>query len=163
MRPTLIFIGGPPGVGKTSVAKELCLRLLNSVWIEGDDLWRMNPFILNERTIDMVERNIACLLRSFLRSGFSYIVLTWVLHRNEIVRSLLDRIKDHDFDFHHYTLMCAEDTLMARLAKDIDRTTDPDLALRRLDQAREVTSSHIDTCGKRPEEIATSLYTLLTE
>ena len=163
MKPTLIFIGGPPGVGKTSVAKELCLRLRNSIWIEGDDLWRMNPLTVNKRTIHMFKRNIACLLRSFLESGFSYIVFTWVLHRDEIVRSLFDCIKDHDFEFHHYTLMCDEDTLMVRLAKDTGRTTDPDLALHRLDQVRQVTSSHIDTCGRRPEEIAESLYTLLTE
>ena len=163
MKSTLIFIGGPPGVGKTSVAKELCLRLRNSAWIEGDDLWRMNPFTVDERTIRMVERNIDCVLRSFLETGFSYIVLTWVLHRNEIARSLLDRIRDHDFDFHHYTLLCDEDTLMARLAKDTDRTTDPDLALNRLDQARRVTSTHIDTSGKSPEEIATWLYSLLAE
>jgi broad-specificity NMP kinase len=163
MKPKLIFIGGPPGVGKTSVAKELYLRLRNSVWIEGDDLWRMNPFTVDERIIRMVERNISCVLHSFLETGFSYIVLTWVLHRNEIEQSLLDRISNYDFDFHHFTLLCDEDTLMARLAKDADRTTNQDLALNRLEQARQVTSNHIDTCGKCPEEIATWLYSLLAE
>jgi broad-specificity NMP kinase len=163
MKPKLIFIGGPPGVGKTSVANELCLRLRNSVWIEGDDLWRMNPFTVNERTVLMVERNVGCVLRSFLETGFSYIVLTWVLHRNEIIQSLLDHISSHEFDFHHFTLICDEDELKARLAEDANRITDPHLALNRLEQARQVTSDHIDTNCKNPQEVAARLYTLISE
>ncbi|UCG60744.1 MAG: AAA family ATPase [Candidatus Zixiibacteriota bacterium] len=112
MKPKLIFIGGPPGVGKSSVARELCRHLENSVRVEGDELWRMNPFTVDERTIPMVERNICFVLRSFLETGFSYIILTWVLHQNEIEQSLLDGIGNHDFDFRHFTLLRDKDTLM---------------------------------------------------
>jgi broad-specificity NMP kinase len=163
MKPKLIFIGGPPGVGKTSVARELYASLRNSAWLEGDDLWRMNPFTVNKRTVRMVERNIGCVLRSFLEVGFSHIILTWVLHREEIVHSLLDHISDHEFDFCHFTLLCDEATLLDRLTRDTDRTTTPDLARKRLNQTRQVASTHIDTSGRCPAEVAAQLCSLSTD
>ena len=57
----LVFIGGAPGVGKSTVANELLSRAGNSVWLDGDDLWRVQPFIVNEVTKDMVEKNMEVL------------------------------------------------------------------------------------------------------
>ena len=39
----LILIGGPQGVGKTAGARELFSGFSGSAWLDGDDVWRMNP------------------------------------------------------------------------------------------------------------------------
>jgi len=161
MSSKLVFIGGPPGVGKTTVAKELFSTLDDSVWLDGDDLWRMHPFVVTEATKQMVERNIEFVLRSFLDTGFSYVLLTWVLHYTRIVERLLAGLGGFDFEFLHFTLKCDETTLTERLASDRNRATEVELAFRRLHQCSRVPSVKVDTVGKRPAEIAEELMYLI--
>ena len=79
MTTRLIFIGGPPGIGKSTVARELLERMDDGVWLDGDDLWRTKSFKVTESRIRMVEANIQFVLRSFLREGFVNILFTWIL------------------------------------------------------------------------------------
>ena len=36
------------GVGKTTTCKELSKKLQNSVWLDGDWCWMIDPFVVNE-------------------------------------------------------------------------------------------------------------------
>ena len=54
----LIFIGGASGIGKSTVTVLLLKNLKNCVLLDGDDLWRMNPFKVDENSKAMVEKNI---------------------------------------------------------------------------------------------------------
>lgn len=75
MKKKLIIINGVPGVGKSTVSKELHTSLSKSVWLDGDWCWMMNPWMITEENIKMVERNINYLLRSyFSNSTFDYII-----------------------------------------------------------------------------------------
>ena len=150
----LICIGGAPGVGKSTIAKELLNQMDRSVWLDGDDLWKMHPFVVNDSTKKMVEKNIQYILRSFLETGFSYILFSWVLHDNSIVKRLLSGLDSFTFDFKLFTLLCDEDTLKSRLALNPLRTTDEGLAMKRLKQTITIDSVKIDTIGKTPEVIA---------
>ena len=40
----LIIINGAPGAGKSVVGNLLFSRLDNSTFLDGDDVWRINPF-----------------------------------------------------------------------------------------------------------------------
>jgi tRNA uridine 5-carbamoylmethylation protein Kti12 len=42
MKKKLIIINGVPGVGKSTVSKELHKSLPKSVWLDGDWCWMMN-------------------------------------------------------------------------------------------------------------------------
>lgn len=42
------------GVGKTATSKELNKKLNNSVWLDGDWCWMMNPFTVNDENKNMV-------------------------------------------------------------------------------------------------------------
>ena len=57
------------GVGKTATSKSLYQKLINSVWLDGDWCWMMNPFIANEENKEMVLDNISHLLRNFLMNS----------------------------------------------------------------------------------------------
>jgi len=95
----LILIGGAPGVGKSTVARKIFTHLDNCVWLDGDNLWRMNPFIVNEKTKQMVERNIHYVLRSFIKEDFSYVLFTWVLHLNQLLNGFCQPFPDHNLSY----------------------------------------------------------------
>ena len=46
------------GVGKTTTCKELSKKLQNSVWLDGDWCWMINPFVVNEENKRLVINNI---------------------------------------------------------------------------------------------------------
>jgi len=154
MTTKLIFMGGAPGVGKTAVARELLGLLDNCVWLDADDLWRMNPFVVNEHTKDMIEKSIQYLLNSYIEHGFSYIIFAWVLHSDYIVQGLLNGIGDCEYTFRHFTLLCDETTLKERISADTGRTTDPALAVKRHKQCLLVNSDKINSTDMTPLQIA---------
>ena len=52
----LILIGGEAWTGKSTCARVLFTRLYNAAWLDGDDVWRVNPWSLDDprlRTSDI--------------------------------------------------------------------------------------------------------------
>lgn len=157
MKKQLIFIGGPPGVGKSTVTNILFKNLKNSVWLDGDDVWRMSPFTVNDTTKLMVEKNVGFVLNSFVEAHFSYVLFTWALHSDSVVDSLLKKMDLSDYEFKHFTLTCDKRTLEERIHTDIGRETKLSLAIDRLNLIKTVNSEKINTAGKSPTEIAALL------
>lgn len=116
----LIIINGTMGVGKTTICKELNKKLKNSVWLDGDWAWMMNPFIVNEETKKMVVDNIDHMLKNFLNvSHIQNIVFNWVLDKEEIFEEVLEPLKDCKFNLYKFTLICDDEILIRRIQKDI--------------------------------------------
>ena len=93
----LIIINGAPGVGKSTVGNLLFSRLNNSAILDGDDVWRINPFKVTDVTRDIVEQNITFVLGNYMKSNYEHVILTWVLHRQSIIDSLLKGLEDLHF------------------------------------------------------------------
>lgn len=151
-KPILILIGGAPGVGKSTVAELLYQHLENSVWLDGDDLWRMHPFCVNDQTKLMVLDNIGFVLGSFLKASFQYVILSWVMHEPQIVDAILDRLIDCEFNLVHCTLGCPDSVLLKRIA-NASRERDPNLCLDRLAATMNNFNDIIDTKDLKPEEV----------
>ncbi len=82
----LVLIGGPLGVGKTTITQQLKQRLPNSVYLDGDWCRDANPFIVNKETKTMVIDNITFLLNQFIDSSiYQTILFTWVMDHQEII------------------------------------------------------------------------------
>ena len=82
---TLYMIGGPMGVGKTTVSRELMHLLPRCAFLDGDWCWMMQPFTVTDETKEMVQQNIAALLNNFLRcSAFENVIFCWVMHGKRI-------------------------------------------------------------------------------
>ena len=114
----LYLICGPMGVGKSSAGRLLRDRLPRSVYLDGDWCWDARPFVVTEETKAMVLRNIRFLLESFLRcSEYENVVLTWVMHRQEILDELTRKLPDCETIA--VSLLCAEAELRRRLERDI--------------------------------------------
>ena len=121
MKPKVVLITGAPGVGKSAVASILLERLPESIWLDGDDVWRMNPFRVNGTTTAMVEGNIQFVLRNFLSAGFAYVILSWVLARQPIIDRILEGLTGLEYELFVFTLVCEEEALRARLQDDPSR------------------------------------------
>lgn len=117
----LIIINGTMGVGKTATCMKLNKELQNSVWLDGDWCWMMNPFIANEENKLMVEKNITYLLRNFLtNSNFDYVIFNWVIHLEEIFDLILNKLDDLEFEVIKITLMCNKESLKNRISIDVN-------------------------------------------
>jgi len=116
----LIFINGTMGVGKTATCRELKKRLPNCVFLDGDWCWDMSPFIVNDETKKMVVDNICYLLNHFIScSVYENIIFCWVMHEQDILDDILSRLDKHNCKLHKFSLVCSEQTLIARLTRDI--------------------------------------------
>jgi len=150
-QPLLVLIGGAPGIGKSTVAAKLNKHLENSVWLDGDDLWRMNPFTVNEDSKQMVLDNIGFVLSSFLRRPFEYVIFSWVMHEPQIVDRIQNRLADCKYKLLHLSLGCRDEILLNRIAT-ASQPRDPKLCLARLDSTRKLYPDLIDTSELSPED-----------
>lgn len=153
MKKILIIINGVQGVGKSTVSKELNTSLPKSVWLDGDWCWMMNPWMITEENIKMVERNIIYLLRSyFSNSTFDYVIFSWVLHREEITQRILEGIQDFEYELTRITLTCTHESLRERMLLDNRTLEQFEASSRRLRLYEDMETFKIDTSTISPEE-----------
>jgi len=156
---TLYLIGGPMGVGKSTVAELLKKELPAAVLLEGDWCWAMDPFVVDEATKAMVLDHITYLLNSFLGRGrFQNIIFRWVMPEQAILDAIISRLDLRDYRVVGVTLVCSEAELGRRLKKDISAgLRRPDIlerSLLRLAACRELHTQQIDTSGLSAEQVA---------
>ncbi len=165
MKKKLIIINGTMGVGKSTISKALYKNLENSVWLDGDWCWMMNPFVVNDENKKMVEDNIVYLLSNFLRnSSLEYVVFNWVIHEESIFELLLNRLKDFDFELYKITLICSEEVLRNRIIEDFkngrgDRNLEK--SLERLELYRNMDTIKIDTSNKKIDETIEEIINII--
>ena len=117
----LYLIGGPMGVGKTTVGRALQQMLPNCVFLDGDWCWDMKPFSVTDETKTLVMDNICHMLGNFLQcSVFENVVFCWVMHQQAIVEEILSRLPLQEVQVHTISLVCSPETLALRLQKDVD-------------------------------------------
>ena len=118
---TLYLVGGPMGVGKTTVSRELLKSLPRCAFLDGDWCWTMQPFTVTDETKAMVMDNITHTLGNFLRcSEFENIVFCWVMHQQQIIEDILSRLPMDGVRAVSVSLVCAPEVLTERIRRDID-------------------------------------------
>ena len=118
---TLYLIGGPMGVGKTTVSQKLKKCLPRSVFLDGDWCWDAHPFQVTDETKAMVMDNIRHLLSNFLRcTAYENVVFCWVMHEQAIIDDILSALDVTDVRVRCISLVCDAEALIKRLQKDVD-------------------------------------------
>lgn len=150
MNKKLIIVNGTMGVGKTVTCSELKKSLTNSVWLDGDWCWMINPFTVNDENRKMVINNITYLLRSFItNSSLEYIIFNWVIHIEDIFNLILQPLSDLEFEVIKITLTCSEEVLKKRIIQDIQLNLrdEPSInrSLERLELYKNMATEQIDT------------------
>ncbi|MCM3634961.1 AAA family ATPase [Paenibacillus camelliae] len=155
----IYLIGGTMGVGKTTTCQMLKNKLNNSVFLDGDWCWDMNPFQVTEETKEMVMQNICFLLNNFIKcSAFNHIVFCWVMHEQAIVDDIISRLDTDCCKVHPISLVCSRDALTKRLMKDVaagHRTEDIILrSLARIPLYEKLNTTKVDVSSITAEQAA---------
>ena len=159
--PKLIIVNGAPCVGKSAVANLIFPQLPNSAFLDGDDVWRINPFEVTEQTKAIVEKNIPFVLRSYLEAGYEHVLLAWVMHRQEIIDLVVDELSDLHFELHVFTLVAEESVLQDRWRRRPGHEGHSSMIADRLRQSRNLDTTQIDTTHLSPEKIADRILNAL--
>ena len=166
MEKKLIIINGVMGVGKTTISKALYKKLYNSFWLDGDNCWMMNPFEVTDENKFMVLDNISYILNNFIKNSKSkYIIFNWVIHTEDIMKDILNKIDSSSVDVYKITLMCSKENLINRINKDIKlglRYEDNiKRSLDRLELYNKMDTIKIDTSNKSIEDIVDEIKVIL--
>lgn len=114
----LIIISGSPCVGKTTVATSLFESYENSAYCDGDWMWCVNPFSLNDKRLRDGDKNMSFVLSTYLNSKFDYVIFSSVVVMYESIREpILKDIMAKDYITIGFTLTCSENTLIERHKK----------------------------------------------
>lgn len=166
MTKQLILIGGPMGVGKTTIGQYLVEKeLTQAVFLDGDWCWHMHPWVFSDENKAMVMRNIQFLLNSFLaNSQFETIVFAWVMHQQSIIDELLAGLTG-DFTTTSFSLIPSVAELTSRFTKDAAAGLRDAAALQgsiaRIKMYENIDSIKINVTGHTPEETATQILNQL--
>lgn len=160
MKPKLILIGGEAWTGKSTCAEILYKRLDNSAWLDGDDVWRVNPWSLDDPRLRTSDINMAFVLQTYLRAEFDYVILSSiVLSDPAITARILSRIDGPEYDLLSFTLMCDEATLTER-ARLRDAEAAPHFIL--LERTRALVDTiKIDTANRRPGDVVDEMFSVI--
>lgn len=160
----LIFIGGTMGVGKTTLSQKLLGSLSNSVFLDGDWCWfQGDNWNFCEENRRMVVDNITYLLNNFLKnSTFENIIFCWVMHKQEIIDNIFEKIIEKDFKFYNFSLIANKATIENHLKNRMINNSIFDEAklnesvknsLDRMKSYSEVDSIKIDVSNKKIDDI----------
>lgn len=84
------MLGGAPGVGKTSVTRELLGLmtagdpLVQRIDVDVDALWQHQPWRVDDRTKLMLQRNLQAVLANADAAGVDVVIVTWVYQSGEL-------------------------------------------------------------------------------
>lgn len=113
------LIGGPMGIGKSTICNQLNQDLDHSVFLDGDWCWNMNPFIVNQDTKNMVLDNITHCLNNFIHTpGIENIIFCWVMHKQDIIDQIIQKLDTEGVDIHLISLICEKEELIKRMLID---------------------------------------------
>ncbi len=157
----ILIINGAPGIGKTTVARLLFARLNDCAYLCGDSVWQINPFEVTERTKTIVEKNIPFVLRSYLEAGYQFVILDWVMHRQEIIDRILSPLADLNFEAKVFTLVADEKAAVERSLARNGAARNSAGVLERLRLSRQLNSTQIDTTSLSPEAVADKIFRLI--
>ena len=118
MKP-LVFLNGPMGVGKSTVATILQQKFDRCAYLDGDWCYQVHPFRVTEESKALILHNIAHLLDGYLRSpDVDLILFSWVMNKREIRNAVLSCMTERGKCL-FVTLTASEETLRERFQKDI--------------------------------------------
>ncbi|MBO0456645.1 AAA family ATPase [Enterococcus hulanensis] len=163
----LVLISGTMGIGKSTITKIISDQTENSVYLDGDWCWMMNPFIVNDENKAMVTSNIQFLLNSFIENSMiKTIFFCWVMDEQAIVDTLLNGIHQENIKIVHISLIASEKKLSEHIIKDIDagKRTHEDLknSIERLHKYEQLNSTKLDISNLTIPSIAYRLKQIVS-
>ncbi len=156
----LILLGGPPGVGKTTVMRLLENRLSRTAILDADDVWRVSQDLATEENREITIGNVIVVMRGYFAAGCETGIVSWVFARPELYDPVIDGLEDKVQSIHQIYLTATEEVLAQRLTER-NQTDKIEYANSRLQLINLLPYPKIDTSDILPEEVAARLTELI--
>ncbi|WP_340023850.1 AAA family ATPase [Paenibacillus sp. FSL K6-1096] len=160
----LVIVNGTMGVGKSTIVSEVYKELQNSVWLDGDWCWQMNPWNVTEENKLMVMNNIHYILNQYLENSmFEYVFFSWVIHKESILDEILAGLIGKEYQLIKVTLMCSEENLVKRMRQDARSESQIENSIKRLENYKEMNTKKLNTNGKEIDLIIKEFLHMIVE
>ena len=149
----LILLGGPVGVGKTTILRKLQNSAPGIAVLDADDVWRVSNDIGTPENRDIAIGNVIAVMRGYFNAGCETGILSWVFARSELYQPVLDGLDDLVDTTEMIYLISSPDALESRLR---ERGEPEKLAysLTRLELIEALPFTKLDTTDLTSDEVA---------
>ena len=149
----LVLLGGPTGVGKTSVLEHLRVSIPRSAVLDADDAWRVSDELAVSENRDIAIANTISVMQGYFNAGCETGVLAWVFARDALYSPVVKAMQRSGIEVLQLYLVAAEKQLEERLRKrgDLDRL---EYSISRLRLIEQLPYPKIDTSDLTPAEVS---------
>jgi hypothetical protein len=168
--PKLVLLGGPPGVGKTTVLALLEKRLKHSAVLDADDVWRVSEDLKSEENRPKALANVIAVMRGYCQAGCELAILSWVFARPELYEPVIDGLDDVVDSVNQVYLISTPDVLETRFRNRYIKSgntfpVEPalDFSMSRLDLIEALPFQKIDTSEISSPATAEQVISLINQ
>jgi len=147
----LVLLGGPPGVGKSTVLRSLSGRFPKSAMLDADDIWRVSEDVTSPGRFWIA--SVVSVMRGYFGAGCELGILSWVFARTELFQPVLDGLADVVDHSYLVYLVASPDSLEQRLIERGEPEKIP-YARTRLELINELPYPRVDTSNISAAEAA---------
>ena len=166
----LILLGGPPGVGKTTVLKLLQKQLERAAVMDADDVWRVSEDLNTVENRNNAISNVVSVMRGYFQAGCDLAILSWVFARPELYEPVMRGLDDVVDSVTQIYLISTRDVLEARFRDRHLQSGDTspvqsalDYSMSRLDLIEALPFPKIDTSEISPSVTAERVISLINQ
>ena len=149
--PKLLLLGGPTGVGKSTILSLLAARLSNTAVLDADDVWRISPDLAIDGTRGIAIANVVAVMRGYAEANRGLGILTWVFAKPELYEPVIAGLRDSFESIHQLYMVASPEKLELRLTErgHADRL---EYSITRLRLIEKLPYPKIDTTNLTPAE-----------
>jgi predicted ABC-type ATPase len=149
----LVLLGGPTGVGKSTVLRELEGRIGKSALLDADDVWRASPSLGVSANRHLAIQNVVSVMRGYFEAGCEIALVSWVFARSELYQPVIDGLEDRADSIQMLYLVADPKSIASRLRKR-EESEKLEYALSRLTLIESLPFAKLDTTPLAPVQVA---------
>ena len=101
----LVLLGGPTGVGKSTVMRLLENRINYAAILDADDVWRVSKELALEQNRHIALSNVISVMRGYFEGGCETGILSWVFARSALYDPVIAGLEDRVDSINHIYLV----------------------------------------------------------
>jgi energy-coupling factor transporter ATP-binding protein EcfA2 len=152
----LVLLGGPTGVGKSTVMKLLENRIPHAAILDADDVWRVSKELAVEQNRHIALSNVISVMRGYFEAGCETGILSWVFARPELYGPVITGLEDMVDSINQIYLV----STLAEIKRRLHSRGDEHLfeySKTRMVLIDSLPFTKIDTSEMKPEMVATAI------
>ena len=152
----LVLLGGPTGVGKSTVMRLLENRIPHAAILDADDVWRVSKELAVEQNRHIALSNVVSVMRGYFEAGCETGILSWVFARSALYDPVIAGLEDRVDSINQIYLVSTLAEIKRRLHKRGDEEH-YEYSKTRLELINSLPFPKIDTSRMTPESVATAI------